>query len=337
VSLVHYLNQFFAGIGGERAAGTAPVRIAGPAGPGKSLGLPVGATLVCGDDHFAEHEDEALAQLLRWIGEERPRVLILGPSFGSGRYGYACGMLAKHAAALGVPSVCGMDPESPGVTAAEGAAYIVPTSRGVAGMRDALGRMAALARRLAAGETIGPPQAEGYLPRGLRRNETASQPGAVRAIDLLLAKLQGRTQTEVAAAFERVAPPAPVGDLSRVTLALVTEAGVVTRGNPDRLQSDRARAWLKLPIREQHGLEPDRYESIHGGFDVTEANRDPNRMIPLDAVRALEREGRIGRLHEFLYSTTGGGTTVAAAGRFGAEIAEELKQAGVGAVLMSGT
>jgi glycine reductase len=337
VRIVHYLNQFFAGRGGEEAARTPPVRIPGAVGPGKAAGVEIAATLACGDDYFGEHEDEALAALLGWLSAERPHVLLCGPSFGSGRYGYACGILAGHAARLGIPAVCGMHPESPGVAAAEGAAYIVPATHGVSGMREALPRMAALAARLAAGEKIGPPEAEGYLPRGLRRNEQAPKTGAARAIDLLLGKLEGRTASEVAGGFDRVPPPAPVGDLSKATLALVTEAGLVPKGNPDRLPSSRSRSWLRYPLDGEPGLSAELYETVHGGFDVTWANEDPNRLVPLDAVRSLVSEGRIGRLHGSLYTTTGGGTMVAAATKFGREIADDLKAGGVGAVLMTGT
>ena len=35
--VVHYLNQFFAGLGGEEAAGLAPRRIGGAVGPGRGL------------------------------------------------------------------------------------------------------------------------------------------------------------------------------------------------------------------------------------------------------------------------------------------------------------
>jgi glycine reductase len=37
VKVVHYLNQFFAGLGGEEAAGHAPVRLEGAVGPGRGL------------------------------------------------------------------------------------------------------------------------------------------------------------------------------------------------------------------------------------------------------------------------------------------------------------
>ena len=337
MKVVHYLNQFFAGLGGEEAAGTPPQRIDGAVGPGRGLGLEVRTTLACGDDYFGEREDEALTELLRFLDEERPDVLICGPSFGSGRYGYACGVLAREAARRGIPAVCGMDPESPGVAASEGAAYIVPTSSNVAGMREALPGMAALAARLGAGEELGPPEDEGYLPRGLRRNEHVPSSGASRAIDLLLAKLVGDTRTEVEASFDHVPPPPPVPDLSRAKLALVTEAGCVPQGNPDGLPTIRARSWLRYPLGGEATLAQGRYESVHGGFDVAAANADPNRLVPLDVVRLLQAEGRIGDLHDWFYTTTGNGTPVAASVKFGQEIAQELKEAGVEAVVLSGT
>lgn len=340
MKVAHYLNQFFAGIGGEEAAGSPAVRIEGPVGPGKGfsgLGLGVDVTLACGDDYFGEHEDLSLAALLRWLDEDRPDVLVCGPSFGSGRYGYACGTLAREAMRRGIPTVCGMEQESPGVAASEGAAYIVPTTANVAGMREALPAMAALAARLGAGEELGPPEVDGYLPRGLRRNERAGATGATRAIDVLLAKLEGDTQTEVVSSFDHVPPPPAVRAAADVKLALVTEAGCVPQGNPDGLPTIRAAAWLRYPIADERSLGFGRYESVHGGFDVEAANADPNRLVPLDAVRLLEDEGRIGSLHETFYTTTGNGTSVAVSTKFGQEIAGELREAGVEAVILSGT
>ena len=55
MTVVHYLNQFFAGFGGEEAAGTAPFRLDGPAGPGRGLvaaGLAPDVTIGCGDEEM---------------------------------------------------------------------------------------------------------------------------------------------------------------------------------------------------------------------------------------------------------------------------------------------
>jgi glycine reductase len=343
VRAVHYLNQFFAGLGGEEAAGTQPTRLDGAVGPGRGLtaaleGVEIVATLACGDDYFGEHEEKALAVLLDLLEVERPDVLIAGPAFGSGRYGYACARLSRMAAErLGLPALAAMHEENPGVGATDGKVFVVPTAVNVAGMRDALPRMASLAAALASGRELGPPEEEGYLPRGFRRNRIDEQPAAERAVDLLLAKLGGETRSEVASGFDRVEPPPPVTDLSQALVALVTEAGCVPQGNPDRLPTIRAQGWLRYSLAGEASLRSGEYESVHGGFDVTLANEDPNRLVPLDTVRALEGEGRLGRIHDAFYTTTGNGTPVAVSTRFGQEIAAELTESGVEAVLLSGT
>jgi glycine reductase complex component B subunit gamma len=340
MTIVHYLNQFFAGLGGEEAAGHGPVKLGGPRGPGRAFaaaGAAPDVTLACGDDHFGEHESEALARLIGWLDEVRPDVLICGPSFGSGRYGYACGVLAREAGRRGIPVVAAMTPDSPGVMAAEGVAYIVPTGPNVASMTTVVPVVAGLALRLAAGGALGDPDEEGYLPRGLRSMVRAEHSGAQRAIDHLLAKLGGEVRTEVAPTGDRVSPASAVVDLTAVRLALVTEAGCVPLGNPDRLPTRRAGVWLKYPIAEASSLSPDEFGSVHAGFDTTVANADPNRLLPLDAARELEREGAFGALHDVFYTTSGVDTPVATAARFGQEIAAELLASKVGAVILTGT
>jgi glycine reductase len=340
MTVVHYLNQFFAGLGGEEAAGCEPVRLDGPVGPGRALaaaGLEIDVTLACGDDRFGEHEEESLATLLAWIEEAAPDVLVCGPAFGSGRYGYACGVLAREAGRHRVPVVTAMTPDSPGVLAAEGAAFVVPTGSNVSSMKDAVPVVASLAKRLAVGEEIGPPEEEGYLPRRQRRNVRIGTTGAERAIDLLLAKLSGDVRTEVQPVADRVPPPQPVADVASATIALVTEAGCVPQGNPDHLPTRRSNVWLRYPLDGVASMSPDAYVSVHAGFDTTFANQDPNRLVPLDAVRELEREGRIGRLHAAFYTTSGVDTPVATAAKFGQEIAAELKTAEVSAVILTGT
>jgi glycine reductase complex component B subunit gamma len=338
--VVHYLNQFFAGLGGEEAAGHEPVRIEGATGPGRGLagaGLAIDVTLACGDDRFGEDEEASLVQLLAWLEEIRPDVLVCGPAFGSGRYGYACGSLAREAGRRGIPVVSGMTPDSPGVLAAQGAAYIVPTGSNVASMRTVLPIIASLATRLGAGEAVGSAEDEGYLPRGQRSNVRSDRTGAQRAIDLLLDKIGGDVRTEIVPSDDRVPPPPGVPDLATVTLALVTEAGCVPQGNPDRLPTRHSNVWLRYPLAGVDSLEAGVYESVHAGFDTTAANADPNRLVPLDAVRELEADGRIGSLHDTFYTTSGVDTPVATAAKFGHEIAEELRDAGVQAVILTGT
>ena len=337
---MHYLNQFFAGLGGEEAAGHEPVRIDGPVGPGRALaaaGLAPDVTLACGDDRFGEHEEDSLATLLGWLDELRPAVLVCGPAFGSGRYGYACGVLAREAGRRGTPVVTAMTPDSPGVIAAEGAAYVVPTGSNVAAMKDVVPVVARLALTLAAGDQPGPPDEEGYLPRARRTNVLVERTGAERAIELVLAKLRGDVRTEIAPPAELVHPAPAVADPRTVTVALVTESGCVPVGNPDRLPTRRAATWLRYPIDGVASLDPAAYTSVHAGFDTSNAEADPNRLVPLDAARALERDGAIGRLHGEFYTTSGVDTPVASAVAIGREIAAALVEAKVGAVILTGT
>src|SRR6185312_9213991 len=66
--IVHYVNQFYAGLGGEDSAGIGPRVLDGTVGPGRLLAQLLGdehqivATLVCGDDHAASNA--AVAQEL---------------------------------------------------------------------------------------------------------------------------------------------------------------------------------------------------------------------------------------------------------------------------------
>jgi len=76
---------------------------------------------------------------------------------------------------------------------------------------------------------------------------------------------------------------------------------------------------------------------VHGGYDPTSANADPNRVLPLDMARTLEREGHIGRLFPCYIATVGNSTSVAQARRFGAEIAALLVNEGVQAVIFTST
>ena len=71
-------------------------------------------------------------------------------------------------------------------------AYVVKTGINAAQMRLALTKMADIGRRLLKNEPIGSADKEGYLPRGLLKNEVVEKPAAIRGIDMLLDKIAGR-------------------------------------------------------------------------------------------------------------------------------------------------
>jgi glycine reductase len=345
VRVVHYINQFFAGIGGEDRADVAPSHRAGPVGPGIGLqkhlgdGATVAGTLICGDNFFVERQDEALGALLGMAEGYQADVLVAGPAFSSGRYGTACGALAQAWQRGGKPAVTAMNVNNPGVELHRSEVYILPAGQTAAAMPEALAKLAAFALRLGRGEEIGPADDEGYFPRGMRRNLRLAQGGAERAVDMLLRRLAGqpyRTELPIEA-FDSVPAPPPVQDLGRALVALVSESGVVPVGNPDRLETWNASKWIKYPIGGQHALEPGRYQAFHGGCDTAGTNQDPNRAVPLDALRALEREGVIGRLHDHYYVTTGNMANIKTMARIGAEIARDLQAQGVQAAILTAT
>jgi glycine reductase len=79
------------------------------------------------------------------------------------------------------------------------------------------------------------------------------------------------------------------------------------------------------------------FKTIHAGYDPAAADANPNRVVPLDALRAYEKEGRIGKIHEYFYTTVGTGTTEAEAARMGREIVVHLQRDGVDAVILTST
>ena len=80
------------------------------------------------------------------------------------------------------------------------------------------------------------------------------------------------------------------------------------------------------------------HETAHGGHDPVYANEDPDRVIPVDVLRDLEKEGKkIGALHRYYYSTVGNGTAVASSKKYGEFAAKELIADGVDAVILTST
>ncbi len=349
IKAVHYLNQFFGGVGGEDQAGVGPSLVPGPKGPGLLLQqlapeIEVVATIVAGDDYMAERGAAAVEAVLALISDtmsagEPPQLMVAGPAFIAGRYGMACGAVCKAVGErLGIPAVTAMHPENPGVASYRGAITIVEAARDVMGMKPAVEAIAHVGPMLVRGEAVDP-DVDGTLTRGLRRNEFAEVSGAERAVAMLLRKMGNEPfETEYAMpVFDRVMPAPAVDDLSHCRLALVTTGGIVPRGNPDRIRSADAARYGAYEISGVETLTSDTYATVHGGYDPTFATADPNRVLPLDVVRDLEREGKIGTLHDVFFTTVGNATSVAHARAFGEAIAARLRDAGVQAVILTST
>jgi betaine reductase len=347
LKVVHYVNQFFAGVGGEESARTAPYEESGPVGPGRLLQRLLGdtaeviATVVCGDNYFVEHVDEASESVLGMIQRHEPDLVIVGPAFMSGRYGIACATISAACEASGLAAVTGMHPENPAwddTTLRVSVIAVQTTDRG-SGMARAMDAMVRVGLKRAQGEALGSPEEEGILSRGIRVNVLRKERAAVRAVDGLLSKLAAEPySTELSApTYEQVMAPVLERPLSETEVALVTEASVVPAGNPDHLESARGTRWLKYPLEGILDLRAGEYVTVHGGFDNTEVNEDPDRVLPLDVLRELVAEGRLGKLHDHYYVTTGMATAVEAAEQIGREIAADLLKQRVHAALVTST
>ena len=323
LKVVHYINQFFAQIGGEEKADyPVELRKGEIVGPGMALtqnfkdDAEIIATIICGDSYFNENLDTAKEEILKMVKELAPDVFVAGPAFNAGRYGVACGTIAAAVQEeLGIPAVTGMYVENPGADMFKDKVYIVSTKNSAAGMRDAVKKLAPLTVKVGRGEPVGASCEEGYIPNGIRVNFFEEERGSKRAVKMLLAKLADKpfTTEYPMPDFDRVAPNPAVKDLAHAKIALVTSGGIVPKGNPDHIESSSASHYGEYDITGVMDLTEDTYETAHGGYDPVYANEDADRVLPVDVLRDMEKEGVIGELHHLFYTTVGNGTAVASA------------------------
>lgn len=344
--IVHYLNQFFGGIGGEEQAGSPLREVEGAVGPGHLLerslgdGATVVKALVCGDNYAVEHQDALVAAVVERVRNAEADLFVAGPCFDAGRYGMAAGALCSAVQTeLGIPAVTAMHEENPGVDLYREGLYIIDSGKNAAKMKEVVERMAGLARKLAAGEAVGLPEEEGYLTRGLIRDRFVDKSSAERLVDMVLAKAQEQPfDTEMpVTSFQPVAKPRGVDDISKATVMLITDGGLVPKGNPDNIEGMAATRWGAYDISGDDDLAGDDYEISHGGYDPRFVQADPDRLVPLDALRQLEKEGAVGKIHGEFLSTSGLSNPLSNTRRLGREMAEKVKREGVDAVILTST
>jgi betaine reductase len=344
--VVHYLNQFFGGVGAEEQAGMGLEVRDGAVGPGKLLeqlfgeGAEIVMTLVCGDNYAVEHEEDLVASVLEKVRGAGVDLFVAGPCFEAGRYGIAAGALCAAAQSqLGIPVITGMSEENPGVDLYRDALYIIDSGANAARMRDVLAKMANLGRKLVNKGAIGLPAEEGYLRRGLLRDQVVEQTAARRLIDMLVAKVKGEPfESEMSSTtFEPVPMPSGIKDLSKARVMLITDGGLVPKGNPDKILGTAATRWGSYDIKGRDDLSGKDYEISHGGYDARFVQEDPDRLVPLDAMREMEKSGIIGKLHDEFISTSGRANPLSNTRRLGREMAEKAKREGVDAVILTST
>lgn len=355
--VVHYLNQFFGQIGGEDQAQVGFSLREEPVGPGMALKNALGdkaevvATVICGDNYFSKDVEGASSEGLALVEKYQPDIFIAGPAFAAGRYGVACGAMCKAVGEkLGVPVISGMYEENPGVAMYQKYAYIIKTGNSARDMVQAMGKMVKLGLQLASGE-LNPhlvldearprPQEYDYFSCLVIRNEYTEKTTAERSLDLLLAKLKGEpfVSDVTMPVFELVEPPPAIADLSKIELALVSDGGLAPKGNPDGFSGRGNLRWATYEIDEF--LPPDYskvdYEIVHTGYFPVEVLANPNRLVPVDALREVVAQGKLGKLHPTFFSTSGNATVSRGCGEMGTQIAAELKDRGIEAVLLTST
>ena len=103
--------------------------------------------------------------------------------------------------------------------------------------------------------------------------------------------------------FDRVDPNPAVKDIRKAKIALVTSGGIVPHGNPDHIESSSASKYGKYDIEGVMDLKEGEWETAHGGYDPVYANQDSDRVLPVDVFKRTEKNGEIGSLHRYFYTT----------------------------------
>ncbi len=345
--VILYINQFFGGLGGEEQADFAPVIKEGPIGPGTAINAllrdaEITHTIICGDNYMNTNHDAAVAEILKLLEGIEFDMLLAGPAFQSGRYGMSCGEMCKIASErYHVPAITCMHEESPGVDAYRfhPDIYIMCGHKSAVKMRNDVKSMAALANKILAGETVLWAEAEGYFGHGIRKETFVEQKAADRVVDMLLAKLSDQPfRTEYPIEVHNTVKPAEaVKDIRKAKIAFVTTGGLVPMNNPDRLPSGTASVWYRYPIDQLDSLNSGEFYSIHGGFDNTNVNNDPEVLLPVAAAKEALREGKFAELEPYFYTTTGNLTALKEAERMGQEIGKQLIDDHVDAVILVST
>ena len=346
--VLHYLNQFFAGIGGEEKAGQEVIFLPQAVGIGIAIETSLQergveyATLVCGDNYFHEQEELALRTMRAAIDRFQPDFFLAGPAFNAGRYGIAsakaCSWVRDN---WRIPAITGMHENNPGTQEIGRQVFVLQTGASTASMAEAAKRFTALLELLMAQDPAGAEafRAEHCLPIPRRFTVRTGKPDYVRAVDLMLAKINGETyESEIPLiATARHTIPNLTGNMKDATVALVTEGGLVPKGNPDRLESSRGSRYYKYSLAGLDDLKCGEFAAMHTGYDTSMVDEDPDRIVPLDAMRELEKNQRFKKLHERYFVTTGTGAMPSKMAELGAGIAGELAQSGVNAVILTAT
>lgn len=343
--VVFYTNQFFGQIGGEDKAYTEPQFREGPIGNANAFGgklenAEIVATIICGDNYYVENMDIVKNFIKEKLKDKEFDLFIAGPAFNAGRFGIACADVCSFIKKeFNIEAITGLYWENPAVEMYKKDIYILEVAKSAAGIRKAVPLMSKFASKLLNEQEIGTPNQEKYYAKGKRINLFREKNGAVRAVEMLIKRLNNEpfeTELEISV-YDKVEPAPPMKNLKTSKIALCTTGGIVLKGNPDHMPAATAKTYKMYDVSDKKSLTELEFESVHAGYDPVYANKDPNRVVPLDVIRKLEKEGKIGSVYPYLTTTTGNSTSVADATRMGKEIAQKFVEDGVDGVILTST
>ncbi|MGD9559695.1 MAG: glycine/betaine/sarcosine/D-proline family reductase selenoprotein B [Oscillospiraceae bacterium] len=342
--VVCYMNQFFGQIGGEDQAGVGYSVSETPIGPGAAVKAQLGdwgevvACIVCGDNYLADNPEKAVPEGLALIEKYKPDLFIAGPAFNAGRYGLNCGRMCEAVAEkFEIPTVTGMYEENPGAAVYRTKTYVIKTAISAGDMRNAVPKMVDIGKRLVDGGKIGPAKLEGYIKRDQLLNYQTEDVAGERGIKMLLARLKGEpyeSEAEFPDYDTSYASPDPITDLSKAVVAVVTDAGVTPKGNPDGIKAHNSTTWGEYTISTMFDGP---IEVHHTGYDGTYGLEDLNRICPIDVLKELEEKGVIGKVYDGIFVASGNCAAIEDARRIGKEIAARFKEQGITAAILTST
>jgi len=177
-----------------------------------------------------------------------------------------------------------------------------------------------------------------FSHEGLKQ-EIVEKTGAERAVDMIVVKLAGKPfASEIPLPnYQHPTPASPVKEIAKAKIALVTSGGLIPRGNPDGLTPGFSKSFGSYSIKEVSRLTGYEWRAYHIGFRTHYIDEDPMRLVPVDVMRDLEKEGVIGKLNDTFYSYSGVVTSVGDSQNIARGIIERLKTDGVDAVILTAT
>ena len=264
-----------------------------------------------------------------------------GPCFDAGRYGMSAGALcAAVQEHLGIPAIAAMSEENPGVDLYRESLHIVDSGTNAARTRDVIAKMAHLGNKLVAKEKIGLPAEEGYLARGLLRDQLVEKRAATRMVDMLLAKMKGeKFESEMTpTTFAPVAMPAAIKDMSKAKVMMITDGGLVPKGNPDRIQGTAATNFGAYDIAGQRRSARARITKYRTAVTtLVSCSKILIAWFPSMLFARWKKTASIGKLHDEFLSTCGRSNPLSNTRRLGREMAAKAKREGVDAVILTST